>query len=84
MVGQDEVVETGVILPKTDLGAGAPKTEVLPNAFGTEERFENADTGADGGAGAAWGGCPKIVGVGVDPKLLVSPSVGLGLTGKAL
>lgn len=83
-MGQDEVVGAGVLLPKTDLGAGEPKTEVLLNAFGTEERFENAVTGADVGAGATWGGCPKILRVGGDPKGLVSHSVGLGLIGEAL
>lgn len=39
--------------PKVDLGGDAPNTEdVLPNAFGTEDRFENADTGAVVGADA--------------------------------
>ena len=84
VVGQSEVVGAGVLLPKTDLGAGTPKVAVLPNAFGTEERFENADTGAEVSADAAWGGCPKIVGVDVDVKLLVSHSGGLGLTGEGL
>lgn len=78
--------------PNFDIGAsilGAPNTDTFPKAFGTEDRLEKAEVA---GAGA---GCAKELkgadfedvapknadGVGFAPKLFVSHSVGLGLTG---